>query len=293
MISYAKQVDFIGVGDQKSATTWIYGCLCEHPEICTSSTKETRFFDDDFLYGKSLEKYSEFFSHCGDDKVVGEYSPSYIHSKKAMERVKKDVPNAKIIVCFRDPVEKIHSAYRFNKVSGTGAMKRYDSFLEAVKSEDSLLERAKHGRNLDRVYEYFSRDQVFVGIYDDLQKEPKRFIQEIYAFLEVDDSFVPDSVKKKYNVTGDKEFRSDFFAKILAQIANSIKRWGSLKSTLSKIGGKGFYRRIRSLNRTESGNRRSKREIPPSAERKIRDVLTDDITKLEELVDRDLSRWKL
>lgn len=34
------KVDFIGVGDQKAASTWIYQCLSEHPEIDTAKTKE-------------------------------------------------------------------------------------------------------------------------------------------------------------------------------------------------------------------------------------------------------------
>ena len=37
------KVDFIGIGVIKAATTWIFQCLKEHPEICGSSRKEIRF----------------------------------------------------------------------------------------------------------------------------------------------------------------------------------------------------------------------------------------------------------
>ncbi len=48
------KVDFIGIGAQKAATSWIAKCLIEHPEICLAASKETHFFSDDESFNQGL-----------------------------------------------------------------------------------------------------------------------------------------------------------------------------------------------------------------------------------------------
>ena len=37
--------DFIGIGANKSGTTWVADMLQQHPEICLSEPKEVRYFN--------------------------------------------------------------------------------------------------------------------------------------------------------------------------------------------------------------------------------------------------------
>lgn len=295
MSKHKPQINFIGIGDQKSATTWIFECLKEHPNVCGFKNKETRFFDNDYLYNQGLDKYKEFFNHCADESVIGEYSPSYIHSKEALERIKRHYPDIKILISFRDPVKKMFSEYRFNKISGTGAMMQYESFIEAVKDREDLLERAKHGKSLQRVYEFFDQDQVFVGLYDDLKENPKEFIQDTYSFLEIDDSFEPDSIEEEYNATGDRRLRSKMLAKLIASFSGFIKNYKHLKGFLEKVGGRKVYNELQRLNNIQDSDKNSEKEAALSSivESEVRGMLKEDIEELETITGRGLSEWKL
>ena len=294
MFKPSQKIDFIGIGDQKSASTWIFNCLRDHPKICCSEKKETRFFDHDHLYEQGPKRYREFFSHCGEDKKIGEYSPSYIHSEKALQRIKEHYPDVKLIISFRDPVEKMFSEYRFNKVSGTGAMMQYDSFLQAVQDRASLIQRAKHGDNLERVFKHFSKDQVFVGIYDDIKNNPKKFMQEVYSFLEVNNDFVSDSISQKHKVTGAKRFKSKAITNLIVKFSEFVKKNQILKDTLERVGGRKIQSKILQLNKVseDKHGKAHTEELKKETESIVRTKFLNDIEKLEELIDRDLSNWK-
>ena len=52
-------VDFIGVGGEKTASSWIFTCIKEHPQVCASNPKETDFFDDPDLVPGKIEGVHE------------------------------------------------------------------------------------------------------------------------------------------------------------------------------------------------------------------------------------------
>ncbi len=86
--------DFIGIGPGRSSSTWIFDCINEHPDSCLSIPKETKFFWDD---GEDMTNYEAFYKHCGQNKIIGEFTPGYIYSRKAAERIKKYYGKTKII----------------------------------------------------------------------------------------------------------------------------------------------------------------------------------------------------
>lgn len=289
-----KEIDFIGIGDQKSASTWIYKSIEQHPEVCQAGQKETRFFNDDYLYNQGIDIYKDFFKSCKGDKLIGEYSPSYIHSDKALKRIKKHYPNTKLVVSFRDPIQKMRSSYRYNKVAGTGIMLQYDSIREAINKRSSLLERAKHGKNLERVYNLFSPEQVFVGILDDIAEDPEQFLSKLYSFLDIDNNFVPQNINRKSKVTGNHRFKSKFLAKTMARIYDFVKSQDSLRSLLENIGAKRLQAKLQTLNKEFKEDKKEQEsfEVNSKLESELRNLLEGDIKKLEKFTERDLSIWK-
>ena len=75
----AEDIDirFIGIGAQKSATSWISKCLSEHPEICVCSQKEIHFFNNDAKFLKGIQYYKTFFKDCARNKISGEYKQNF------------------------------------------------------------------------------------------------------------------------------------------------------------------------------------------------------------------------
>lgn len=45
--------DFIGIGAQKCATTWLALCLRQHPQIFMASPKELKYFNENFARGEA------------------------------------------------------------------------------------------------------------------------------------------------------------------------------------------------------------------------------------------------
>ncbi|MCR4285481.1 MAG: sulfotransferase, partial [Candidatus Kaiserbacteria bacterium] len=69
-------INFIGLGAQKSGTSWAYTCLYEHPEVCIP-VKEIHFFSRP-RYAEGKEWYEAHFKKCAEGKLRGEWSTSYL-----------------------------------------------------------------------------------------------------------------------------------------------------------------------------------------------------------------------
>lgn len=189
-----KSIDFIGIGAAKSATSWIYQCLKEHPQACVSSTKETYFFSREKEYQKGTDYYLSYFK-CSPEKVKGEFSADYLSTPQTPLRIKKHFPDAKIIVCLRNPIDRTYSHYYFDKVRG----KREEPFEEALRLYPYYIDYSRYYTHLKKYLELFPN--VLILIYEDIEKDPLQFIQKVYRFLEIDPSFVPSSLNQKINLT--------------------------------------------------------------------------------------------
>lgn len=190
-------IDFIGIGAQRTGTSWTYACLYEHPEIC-APIKEIHFFSRP-RYAEGLQWYEAHFKKCGDGKKAGEFSTSYLYSDVAAERIKAAYPEVKIIAILRNPIDRAVSQYG-NAVKG-GEIRESMPFTEYYKKEKSVLEQGLYTQQLARFYEHFPKEQVLVLIHEDAKKDPLSFIQGIYAFLGVDASFVPSMLHDTVNNT--------------------------------------------------------------------------------------------
>ena len=188
---------FIGLGAPKSATTWLYHCLREHPEIFVADSKEVMFFDYGNISGR-LPTYEEHFSQAGNAKAVGEFSTRYLASTRAPARIKKLIPDVKLIASLRRPADQVYSHYwhlRRQNFHGLNASSELPSFEQALKEmEGQLLTPAFYYRNLSNWFEYFDRSRIHIILYDDIQRSPGSVIRDLYSFLEVDTSFVPSAL---------------------------------------------------------------------------------------------------
>jgi hypothetical protein len=188
-------IDFIGIGAQKSGTSWIYACLYEHPEIC-APVKEIHFFSRD-RFGKGREWYESHFRKCKDGTRSGEFSTSYLYSKEAASRIKMLYPDTKIIAVLRNPKTRAYSQYQ--NAQKAGEIGEDVSFEAYVESEPSALEQGRYMEQLDRYLRLFRREHVLVLIYEDIERDPRAFMQTIYRFLGVDENVIPSMLHARIN----------------------------------------------------------------------------------------------
>jgi hypothetical protein len=169
--------DFIIIGAQKCGTTSLYNYLIEHPWVAPSAVKEVHFFDLAFARGVTWyrRQFPSLLKKCyartvlRQDLVTGEASPYYIFHPHAPRRIRMTLPNVKLIVLLRNPVDRAFSHYQHSVRSGNEPL----SFEEALEKEcerlDGELEKMlanEHYRSMPhQAYSYLLR-----GIYVDQLK---------------------------------------------------------------------------------------------------------------------------
>ena len=194
--------NFLIVGPPKSGTTSLQLYLSRHPDIFVKG--ETHFFDR--KYNKGLEWYEELFKERENEKAVGEKTPAYFYEKDIPSKIKKDLPDVKLLFIFRDPIKRAHSHYWHNV---RHASEKSKTFEEAIEKKDSeYLEISKYITYLKKWNKYFPKSKLFFMTVENLNQD---VLRDALGFLDVDTNFKFGELKK-YNVGG--AVRSTRLAKI-------------------------------------------------------------------------------
>ena len=105
--------NFLIIGGQKCASSWFDNCLRQHKQIFLPNfkhKKEINFFDK--YYDNGYEWYENLFV-CGKNYLaVGETSSHYLSNRNVAQRIFKYIPDTKIIVLLRNPIDRAFSHYK-------------------------------------------------------------------------------------------------------------------------------------------------------------------------------------
>jgi hypothetical protein len=293
--------NFLIIGTMKAGTSSLYHYLKQHPEIFMSPIKEPHFFafEEGILFAgpgdhklrprqiTNVEAYRNLFTGATDEKAVGEASTSYLYSPTAPACIRNHLPEAKLIAILRDPVERAYSNYLYWARRGYEPL---TDFWQAIQAEQTRIRenwapewhyfsRGLYHRQVERYVNVFSRSQIRIYLYDDLVANAPGLMQDIFRFLDVDETFVPD-VSVRYNLGGLP--RSKALKGLLARLhpVTSI-----FKPLLSEELRQRLKKAIKRWNL---------REAPPLSEEvrtRLRGLYREDILRLQDLIQRDLSKW--
>ncbi|MGD8608262.1 MAG: hypothetical protein PVH21_13275, partial [Myxococcales bacterium] len=113
----ARLPSFLCIGAPKCATTWLFHCLDEHPELFVPDFKEINFFSvcrwgNDYET-RGISYYVRLFEAAGPVRIIGDFSPNLLQDPFAPERVAAIIPEARLIVMIRNPVERSRSHYHY------------------------------------------------------------------------------------------------------------------------------------------------------------------------------------
>lgn len=261
--------NFIGIGVQRSATTWVYACLREHPEVFVSNKKEIHFFDEFFEQGTKW--YCSHFCPRPGQVAIGEITPNYFDSESTLIRIAETLPNAKLFVILRNPVERTFSAYRLLSDRFKGM-----TFMQACERGNDIVQASHYAEKMDFLYQCFPRHQVKVFLYEDVQLYPARVLAELFAFVGVNDSFVPPSIGKVYNHILFPNAQGVLRKVKLGWLVNAVKQ--------TSIGV--WIKKYVSLK-----NNAAMCTAHDAYCRKLKEEFRDDILRLQEIIGRDLTMW--
>jgi hypothetical protein len=211
--------NFFIIGAQKAGTTSLYYYLKQHPQVYMSPRKEPHFFkgmhSEYRKRGRSLPPvtdlgdYQALFEGVTDEKAIGEASASYLYSPKAPALIKRSIPDAKLIAVLRNPADRAYSNYLYCVKMGREPLA---SFAEALQAEEKRIrenwgplwhyrQKGFYYSQVKRYFDVFGQDQVKVYLYDDLRGKPSSMLGDIFRFLDVDETFVPD-LSIEHNTAG-------------------------------------------------------------------------------------------
>ncbi|MBT6272655.1 MAG: hypothetical protein HOI95_00795 [Chromatiales bacterium] len=135
-------------------------------------------------------QYEDLFKSC-TNKVRGDFSPSYANKTEYIERIYRYVPNAKIILLLRNPIDALYSGYLHEKRSGN----RLPPFV-AWAEEQYPASDYKY----DRILTDLEPFQVHVDFYERAVSDTRAFLSDLYTFLGVDIGFESASMNELHNV---------------------------------------------------------------------------------------------
>jgi hypothetical protein len=283
----SRRPTYVGIGAQKCASTWLHRMLEAHPQVCVPEVKEVDFFS--YRYDRGYQWYERCFvdGHGADTptRARGEISPSYFCETAVPARVASYLPDAKIIVSLRDPVQRALSNHRheirIGHLTGDDV-----SFERGLRNNPMYVEQGLYATHLKRWLKYFPRDRILVVLMDDVEADPRGVCRTVYEFLGVDASFVPAGVDGRFN--GSYATRSTAFTK-LKDAAYAATRTPGLRWAWELAGAAGLKPLYRGLNVVPS-----EAVIPspqPQTLAHLRERFEPEIRELETLLDRSLSSW--
>jgi len=296
-----KKPNFFIIGAPKCGTTSLAMWLSEHPNIFMCPIKEPHFFNVDGLRRiKSLKQYEKLFAKAGPEHLaVGEASTHYLYSKEAVPRILEYQPEAKFIVCIRNPIEMAPSLHAQRIFTGAETVKDFEKawrlqeerkkgkyIPRTIKKDPERLQYGAYcrlGKQLERLYKIVSKEKVLVLVLDDIAENPKREYQKVLSFLGV-----PDDGRDNFPVYNPRKVvRSVFLAYTMRLLRNTF-------SEIKQIIGLNKEFKIDSWMRHKLNKKSYKVEpLSPEMKKELCNYFKDDIELLEKLLNRDFSHWLL
>ncbi len=193
--------DFIIIGAMKAGTSGLFWTLCEeHPDINPPKVKELTFFDNHWK--KNLCWYTDRFAHVKAHQITGESSPSYMVRPYAIQRMKRILPKAKIIIMLRNPVDRSFSQFKHYLKNGKRFANletlttNFEEFLEKYAEPPyderlhwmgiGLLERSKYLNQIKEVLNYYRTRQILIIKSEEYFKKPLKICNRICKFLKIE-----------------------------------------------------------------------------------------------------------
>lgn len=190
----ASPPDFVGVGTQRSGTSWWYSLVEWHPAVQTlaAATKELHYFDRYWgePFGEAdVAAYARLFRRP-PGKVGGEWTPRYMFDPWTPPLLRRAAPDARLLVLLRDPVARFVSAMNHRTERG------WTTDETAV---DEAVSRGFYHAQLTRLLGHFPRQQVLVLQFERCRDDVDAMLRRTFSFLQLPDAGLPPGRRRPAN----------------------------------------------------------------------------------------------
>ena len=278
------------LGAPKCGTTWLAEILTQHPEICVSDPKEPNIVaSHKGTFGRDDSEpdwvtYSDCFNGEG---LRIDCSVHAMACPVAPSRVANNWPNARLIICLREPVSRTISHWNMildtEEDSENGA--DWSDFRSAW--EDSRLsDDTLYGAAISRWLEHFERDSILLIEANRMRHEAPMVLEEVCNHLSISShSFDLGSVHNA-NTAADRRPMT-VFGRLFRFTASLLP--GFIKGPIVKrlqARGVNVYKMPVLSNKAPA-----KREITDAQRDLLAKEVNTDLALLEESMGFDCSKW--
>ncbi|NEZ65959.1 sulfotransferase [Leptolyngbyaceae cyanobacterium CCMR0082] len=289
---------FLIIGVQKAGTTSIYNYLKQHPQVYMSPVKETDFFNKDWDNASaemkrrkknglvSWDLYTQLFDGATDEHLaLGEVSPNYmLNYQTSAELIQQRLPKARLIAILRNPVERACSDYLMNRRDAIG---KQTPLAEQVRSRGDtsyVLLKGKYYESLKHFFDVCDRNRIDVFLYDDLRKNSQTFMQGIYQSIGVNADFVANTDKKAQTA---KVPKNQALNRLL-KTQNPIR---TVATGIMQLVPTDLRHQLREKLISINSQDKDKAKFTEEDMLLLQQYYREDILKLQDLLQRDLSAW--
>lgn len=211
-----KLPDFLVIGAVKASTAACIQNLGKHPDIYVVTRKyklkcfkhnisqydsdylnhgEIKFFSEPELFKKGINWYADFFSHAAH-KIKGEKSPQYLYNydnynifgNRTCDRIKEVLPEVKIIILLRDPVNRSFSEWNHiqDQLYKSSAKYHHRSFYDCITDTDGhnfILSNSEYYQNILDYLSVFGKENVYIAIQERILANMHKEYMKMFDFL--------------------------------------------------------------------------------------------------------------
>ncbi|MCE2509310.1 MAG: sulfotransferase domain-containing protein [Nitrosopumilaceae archaeon] len=192
--------DFVIIGTQKSASTSLYQFIIDHPGVTAARIKEIDYFTINYEYGQGW--YQSNFP-IDDGKMTGEASINYMLYASAPSRMTSYLPDAKLLVVLRNPVDRAYSQYQmmFRKKLVTST---FEDALDTERANwggrngwllrdddpasfaiNSYLAKGHYADQLDNWFGHYPREQFLIMSAEEMKNDINGTMEKVFGFLDL------------------------------------------------------------------------------------------------------------
>lgn len=296
-----KKPDFLIIGGQRSASSYLHHCLREHPELYLPR-KEVVYFEDPDYDQQDTNYLQRLFAMVPPTQRCGFKRPELLSRPECPERIARDLPHAQLIAVLREPVSRTVSAYFHYMGAGVLPLAPLNLGLarilrgeldDAYPKAREVIDYSRYGAHLRRYYRLFDSKSILVLLDEDLRRDAEDTLQRVHAFLGVRPDFVPSGLGERANagVYSLARLRMLRRGSRLIYRYRPGERYVSLRDNWRT---RAAYRAVRWVDRATLapvlGNEAP--ELDSGLRAQLADQFAPDLDVLEKLLDRPLDRWR-
>ena len=195
---------FFVVGAQKAGSTYLLQCLGEHPAVFMPPA-EVPFFEDPLYAPERIGDFERHFDAAKPDQVVGVKRPNLLGLPECPYRLARHMPELKLVVTLRDPIERAISGYFHSMKTGLLPVAPLEEGMRQILTGEiagyprapEVLTFGLYNWHLVNYQQHFPAARFFITLLDDIKRDAGAELARAYRFLGVDDGYRPAAAKRR------------------------------------------------------------------------------------------------